>query len=87
MSLLMPAMLSTNLSSSQKSSSNSEADSTIAFMKIDCEVVDTQLVYFKLNEIPTSYMKIIHHDYFTQQQPEPSQQQADYKEFFNSGGI
>lgn len=58
MSLLMPAMLATNLNSSQK-------QQTIAFMQIDCEVVDTHLIHFKLNEIPMSYLKIIHQEYMS----------------------
>jgi hypothetical protein len=73
MSLLMPALLTSNLSAAN--SKNERQQQTIAFMQIDCEVVDTQLVHFNLNDIPMSYMKIIHQDYLANQDPN--------KEFFN----
>lgn len=64
MSLLMPALLTANLNDSMN-----KDQQQIAFMQIDCEVIDTKLVYLKLNDIPLDYMKIIHQDYiFNEQQ-------------------
>jgi hypothetical protein len=60
----MPALLTTNLSDST-GNNNTKSVQSIAFMQIDCEVVDTQLIYFKLDELPTNYMKIIHQDQMT----------------------
>ena len=68
MSLLMPAMLTTT-------NNKTGEQQTITFMQIDCEVADTKLVHFKLNEIPMSFMKIIHHDFLSQQQQQQQQQQ------------
>lgn len=44
----------------------------IAFMQIDCEVVDTRLFYIKTDDIPQSYMKILADDYI-RNDPESSQ--------------
>lgn len=77
MSFLMPAMLTTNLSDSSNTNGSNKTEQTVAFMQIDCEVVDTQLIYFKMNEIPTNFMKIFHQDYVINQQADST------KEFFN----
>lgn len=58
-SLMMPALLSANVNDSQKDSTNDR----IAFMQIDCEVVDTRLFYIKTDDIPQMYMKILADDY------------------------
>ena len=49
---MMPALLSANVNDSQKDSTNDR----IAFMQIDCEVVDTRLFYIKTDDIPQMYM-------------------------------
>ena len=61
MSLLVPALL-TNLNDS------SNGDREIAFMQIDCEVIDTRLLNLKFNDIPFDFMKIMHQDYVNEQQ-------------------
>jgi hypothetical protein len=60
MSLLMPALLGTQLNDSNKQHAGQQQ---IAFMQIDCEVMDTRLFYMNLNEIPIDYMKILNQDY------------------------
>lgn len=57
MSLVMPAMV--NLSSD---SSNKQKDN-VAFMQIDCEVMDTSLIYLKSSEIPINFVKMMFDDY------------------------
>ena len=61
MSLLVPALL-TNLNDS------SNGDREIAFMQIDCEVIDTRLLNLKFSDIPFDFMKIMHQDYVNEQQ-------------------
>lgn len=86
MSLLMPALLTTNLSDSTRNDTNKTdqhgQQQTFAFMQIDCEVVDTRLIYFKLDELPTNYMKIINQDYTMNDDPRQTGDSAD-KSFFN----
>lgn len=59
LSLLLPAMLTNNLNSSDGKESNKQ----VAFMKIDCEVTDARLFNMNLEDIPLDYIKIIHQDY------------------------
>lgn len=66
MSLLMPALL-TSLNGS-----NNSNHGQVAFMQIDCEVIDTKLFYLNANDIPLNFMKIIHQEYFMNQ-PETSE--------------
>lgn len=57
-SLMVPALLQVNLNDSQN-----KDHQKIAFMQIDCEVVDTRLFYIKTDDIPQDYMKILADDY------------------------
>ena len=59
-SLLIPALLS----SGNENSTNGGQQAGLSFMRIDCEVTDTNLFHLKLNDIPLDYMKIIHHDFW-----------------------
>lgn len=55
---MVPALLQVNQSDSQN-----KDHQKIAFMQIDCEVVDTRLFYIKTDDIPQYYMKILADDY------------------------
>jgi cyclic AMP-dependent transcription factor ATF-6 alpha len=57
MSIVMPAMV--NLSSD----TYNKQKNTVAFMQIDCEVMDTSLIYLKSNEIPTNFFKMMFDKY------------------------
>lgn len=67
MSLIVPA-LTTRLNGSNNTS-NGNQQQHVAFMQIDCEVLDTRLFYLNVNDIPLDYMKILHQD-FLMNQPE-----------------
>ncbi|CAF0724673.1 unnamed protein product [Brachionus calyciflorus] len=69
LSLLIPALLTNNLNSSNDKRSNRQ----ITFMKIDCEVTDTKLFYMNLDDIPLDYIKIMHQDYVMNQADTDSQ--------------
>ena len=57
MSILMPALVQVNDTNMQNT------HNTIAFMQIDCEVLDTSLIYLKSSNIPLNYVKILSEDY------------------------
>jgi cyclic AMP-dependent transcription factor ATF-6 alpha len=57
MSILMPALVQINDTNMQNT------HNTIAFMQIDCEVLDTSLIYLKSSNIPLNYVKILSEDY------------------------
>ena len=57
MSLVMPALVQLN-DTNMRNTHN-----TIAFMQIDCEVLDTSLIYLKSSDIPINYVKILLEDY------------------------
>ncbi len=61
----MPALLKPSLNSSQ----NKENNKMIAFMQIDCEVVDTRLFYFRPEDIPQDYMKILTEEFIFPTEP------------------
>lgn len=58
MSLLMPALLGHHLSGSSKGEDNDD-ERLVAFMKIDCEVTDTRLLYLNKADITLDYLKIL----------------------------
>jgi hypothetical protein len=58
MSLVMPALVQINDTNMGGNTRN-----TIAFMQIDCEVIDTALIYLKSSDIPINYVKLLLEDY------------------------
>lgn len=57
MSLVMPALVQIN------DTNLGEQRNAIAFMQIDCEVMDTKLIYLKSSDIPFNYAKLLLEDY------------------------
>ena len=55
-SLMVPASLDQN-------ESQNHVNQKIAFMQIDCEVVDTRMFHIKTDDIPQDFMKILADDY------------------------
>ena len=68
MSLLMPALVNLN-NETNKNKQQSSGGNSIAFMQIDCEILDTTLFNLNPNEIPTDYVKILVDDYDQQVKP------------------
>ena len=68
MSLVMPALVQLNDTNMENT------HNTIAFMQIDCEVLDTSLIYLKSSNIPLNYVKILleDHDLLTTTKPSDS---------------
>ena len=69
-SLLIPTLLA---SSHLNDSDNGKAgDKEIAFMRIDCDVIDMGLVNLQLDEMPLDYVKILHEDFVSHHQRQAS---------------
>jgi hypothetical protein len=56
----MPALININNETNKR---DSDGSSSIAFMKIDCEILDTTLLTLESNKIPANYVKILLDDY------------------------